>query len=93
MERRTDSGFRKRRRSKTSSGDGSKTIRTTKAGPALSSALRDDRAWKVWGDCYQASIAGLLAAHRSTPKPRLVVKMAARIADLAVVESMKRRPS
>lgn len=68
-------------------------MRTTKAGQASSKnpASLDGIDHKTWRECFAAAIAGAVAAHRRAPNPKIVARLAARIADHALEECRKRR--
>ena len=44
----------------------------------------------AWRECFTAAITGILCAHRATPNPGMVAKLAAEIADRALLEAHKR---
>jgi hypothetical protein len=70
---------------------GASTIPSTKGGKgsskngALSSVEQ-----RTWRECFIHAIAGITSAHRRSPNPDLVVRMAARIADQAIKECRRR---
>lgn len=69
---------------------GASTIRSTKAGQASSPAHLSTGDLRAWRDFLHAAIAGITSAHRRTPNPDMVVRLAAQIADRAMTECDKR---
>jgi hypothetical protein len=70
-------------------GDGS-TTRTTKVGKASTPRLAHDD-HKLWCACFTAAIGGIMAAHRRTPNPDLVIRLASRVADRGFQECRRRK--
>jgi hypothetical protein len=69
------------------------TTKTTKAGPdSLLQARKMSRyEHEVWRVCFAAAIAGTLSAHRGVPNPDVVIRIAAVMADRALVECQRRK--
>lgn len=67
------------------------TTRRMKAGRGTSPLKLANVDLEKWHVYFMAGISGIVAAHRRIPNPDLVARMAARIADRALVELQTRR--
>jgi hypothetical protein len=72
-------------------GDASRRTRVTKVGQDSYPGLLSRTDHQTWRECFAAAIAGTVSAHRSVPNPELVVRIAAKTADLALFECRRRR--
>jgi hypothetical protein len=66
------------------------TTKHTKAGRTRARLNRDEL--QSWHAYFAAAISGIVAAHRRTPNPELVTRIASRIADRALDECRMRSP-
>jgi hypothetical protein len=71
---------------------GGSTIKRMKAGLiALLPAKLEGDDLEIWRAYFTAAIGGVVSAHRRTPNPEAVAKLAGRIADRAIEECRLRR--